>query len=106
MISELGEGRSFPTAVTGVARLIDTGTLAIGVPVAELITTVPVVVPTGSAVLFAVTAKVVPPGGSVPEAGTTVSHDLSVVAVKLVSIALFPAPSGGKIRSGRVMTSS
>src|SRR5687768_14754959 len=106
MMSELGEGRSFPTAVTGVARFTETGTLAMGAPVPEVITTVPVVVPTGSVALLAVTAKVVPVGGIVPEAGTMVSHDLSVVAVKLLSNAFFPAASGGMMRSGRVMTSS
>src|SRR5438132_2597158 len=92
MISESGGGVFFPVDETGVTRLTETGTFAGATPsdlsrpvdpLPYVRRIVPVLVPRWRAAGSDVTVNVTPSGPSVPDVGLTVSHGLSVLAVKV-----------------------
>src|SRR6266511_2280781 len=82
MMSEFGSGEVPASGVTGVTRLIETGT-DLGVPADAVVVRrrLAVFVPTGRRRGSAVMVRSMPSGGIVPLDGVTVSHGSSVVAV-------------------------
>ncbi len=95
MKSEFGSGVFLPPEETGVTVVTETGTLGGGGGVVSEATTFPLVatlnkrlpvavfVPSFSAAGSEMIVSVTPPAPSVPEAGVTVAHGLSVKAKKL-----------------------
>src|SRR4051794_23234012 len=93
MISESGCGVLRGTGETGVTTLTEIGTDVTAEPLLPIFpelpyvtSTVPVFVPRFRVPGAAVTVSVAPAGPTMPEAGVTVSHGLSVLAVKGVGV--------------------